>query len=279
MLSVGPTDDVTNQMVRRMKTTLHTTAGLAVGPYTSPARMGRITSPSGQLVRDKPLLRKYEVAHLTPSLHSVEFSKMAPVLPVFENAFGAFGRGAILTTKQGPMAVEDLLPGDEVMTSDHGYQTLLWRGSMVITPSDTSTSRTMTRITADAFGLGRPAHDLVLGPAARMRHTSSAAKTLTGSDSALIPVQDFVDGDQVIALRPIAPVHTYQLGFAAHTCVKVNGIDVETLHPGPAHALGLGHDMLTHFMALFPHMNRPADFGPLIAPRLRKDDLDLVRVA
>jgi len=80
MLSVGPTDDVTNQMVRRMKTTLHTTAGLAVGPYTSPARMGRITSPSGQLVRDKPLLRKYEVAHLTPSLHSVEFSKMAPVL-------------------------------------------------------------------------------------------------------------------------------------------------------------------------------------------------------
>lgn len=264
-----------------MNKTLNTAAGLAVAPYISPSLMGRIASPSGQLARVKPLMRKYEVAHLTPSKNIEDFTRIAPAMASFENAFAAFGRGAILRTKSGMMAVEDLLPGDRVLT-DHGYQTLLWRGTMTIFPG-TQNPRTeigtMTRITADTLGLGRPSPDLVLGPAARMLHKSPATKLLTGTDTSLIPVRDFIDGEQVIELRPIAPVHCYQLGFEDHTCVNVNGIDVETLHPGPAHALGLGPDLLPHFMAMFPHMHRFADFGTLAAPRLRKADLDLVMVA
>ena len=65
----------------------------------------------------------------------------------------------------------------------------------------------MTRITADALGFGRPTPDLVLGPAARILHRSPAARILTGADAALIPVRNFIDGDQLIELRPIAPVH------------------------------------------------------------------------
>ncbi len=282
MLSVGPTDDVTNQVVRRMKTTSHTTAGLAVAPYTSPAQSGRIASPSGQLPRSKPLMRKYEVAHLTPSQNIADFTKIAPAMPVFEDAFAAFGRGAIFQTKNGPMAVEDLLPGDEIMTTDQGYQTLMWHGKMVIAPGEKNPRAemgTMTRITADALGYGRPAPDLVLGPAARMLHRSPAGQVLTGVQDVMIPVRDFIDSDQIIELRPIAPVHCYQIGFARHASVNVNGINIETLHPGPAHSLGLGPEMLAHFMQLFPHMRRPADFGPLTAPRLRKADLDLVMAA
>ncbi len=264
-----------------MNKTPNTTAGLAVAPYTSRAHMGRIASPSGQLSRVKPLMRRYEVAHLTPSKNIEDFAKIAPAMPVFEDAFAAFGRGAILRTQSGMMAVEDLLPGDKVLTS-LGYQTLLWRGAMSIVPGAQNPRPeigTLTRITADALGLGRPAPDLVLGPAARMLHRSPATRLLTGTDTALIPVRDFIDGDQMIELRPIAPVQCYQLGFKEHACVNVNGIDVETLHPGPAHAIGLGPDLLPHFMALFPHMRELADFRPLAAPRLRKADLDLVIAA
>jgi hypothetical protein len=226
-------------------------------------------------------MRKYEVAHLTPSKNIEDFTKIAPALPAFEDAFAAFGRGAILRTKTGPMAVEDLLPGDIVLT-DHGYQTLLWRGTMAIIPgaqNKRTEIATMTRVMSDSLGLGRPAMDLVLGPAARMLHRSPATRLLTGTDTALVPVRDFIDGEQLIELRPIAPVHCYQLGFAEHCCVNVNGLDVETLHPGPAHALNLGPDLLPHLMALFPHVSRPSDFGPLTTPRLRKADLDLVMAA
>lgn len=264
-----------------MNKTLNTTAGLAVAPYTPPTHMGRDASPSGQPLRARPLMRRYEVAHLTPAQNIEYFTKIAPAMPVFENAFTAFGRGAILRTKSGMMAVEDLLPGDKVLT-DHGYQSLLWHGTMSIVPGARNPRPeigTMTRITADALGLGRPAPDLVLGPAARMLHRSPAIRLLTGTDTALVPVRDFIDGNQLIELRPIAPVHCYQLGFAEHACVNVNGIDVETLHPGPAHAIGLGLDLLPHLMAMFPHMRQLADFGPLTAPRLRKADLDLVMAA
>lgn len=265
-----------------MNKTPNTTAGLAVGRYPSPAFMGRAAaSPSGQPLSAKHLMRRYEVAHLTPSKNIEDFSKIAPAMPVFEDAFAAFGRGAILRTQSGMMAVEDLLPGDEVLT-DLGYQTLLWHGSMSIMPGARNPRPeigTMTRITADALGFGRPAPDLVLGPAARILHRSPATRVLTGTDTALVPVRDFIDGEQLIELRPIAPVRCYQLGFAQHACVNVNGIDVETLHPGPAHAIGLGPDLLPHLMAMFPHMRQLTDFGPLTAPRLRKADIDLVMAA
>ncbi len=258
-----------------------TTAGLAVDPYTSPARAGRIASPSGQLRRVMPLMRKYEVAHLTPSLEIRETTRVAPALPAFEDAFAAFGRGAMLRGENGPIAIEDVLPGDRVVTS-LGTQTLLWRGIMAIVP-DAKDMRAhmgaMTRITTDAMGYGRPAHDLVLGPAARLLHRSPAAKVLTGQDAVLVPARDFIDGSQLIALRPVAAVSCYQLGFARHCCVNVNGIDVETLHPGPAHMLGLRGDMYDLFIAMFPHIKTLGAFGALVAPRLRREDLDLVTAA
>tara|TARA_R110002051_G_scaffold91647_1_gene161357 strand:+ start:21612 stop:22292 length:681 start_codon:yes stop_codon:yes gene_type:complete len=226
-------------------------------------------------------MRKYEVAHLTPSFDIHETTKVAPALPAFEDAFAAFGRGAILRRDNGPVAVEDLLPGDRVVTSV-GTQTLLWRGSMVIQPNAKDTRPhmgTMTRITTDAMGFGRPVPDLVLGPAARLLHKSPAARVLTGQDAALVPARDFIDGSQLIALRPVAAVSCYQLGFARHCCVTVNGVDVETLHPGPAHMLGLRGDLHDIFLDMFPHIKTLRDFGGLVAPRLRLEDLDLVTAA
>lgn len=259
-----------------------TTAGLAVESYTSLAQTGRIASPSGQLRRVMPLMRKFEVAHLTPSQQIHEDTISAPALPAFEDAFAAFGRGAIVQTENGPTAIEDLLPGDRVMTTQYGLQTLLWRGVMTIA-QNAQTSRphmnTMTRITTDALGYGRPAPDLVLGPAARILHKSPAARVLTGQDAALVPARDFIDGSQLIELRPVAAVSCFQLGFVRHCTITVNGIEVETLHPGPAHALGLRGDMQHQFMAMFPHISRFADFGALVAPRVNREDLELVSAA
>lgn len=252
------------------------TAGLAVDTNTSPSQLGRIASQGGQFSRVMPLMRKYEIAHLTPSSHISENLISAPAVPMFENAFGAIGRGAILQTATGPMAIEDLLPGDHVMTTHHGLQRLMWKGAMTLSPSD---NRSMIRITADALGFGRPAMDLILGPAARILHTNPAIKMLTGATAALIPAQDFIDGSQFIALRPIGRVQVFQLGFERHSCVNVNGVPVETLHPGPTHLLNLQDGMRHHFEALFPHMQMPASFGDMVAPRLRLSDIELVNAA
>lgn len=267
-----------------MKTMPPHAAGLAATNYTSPIKVDRFASQDGRPQRKKPLMRKYEIAHLTSSSSSeiVESTRLAPALPAFEDAFAALGRGAILQTQMGPVAVEDLLPGDRIMTSNNGFQKLLWKGSMTIIPGAQNARPemgTMTRVTADAFGLGRPAPDVVLGPAARLLHRANGIRTLTGADAAFVPVRDFIDSAQIIELTPIAPVHVYQLGFASHELIKVNGIEVESLHPGPIHALGLRHDMLSLYQAMFPHKDQLSDFGTMAFPRIRLRDLDLFDVA
>jgi len=265
-----------------MKTMPPRTAGLAVQPNTSPVKVDRFASQDGRSVRSRPLMRKYEIAHLTSSSEIVEETRLAPAMPAFEEAFAAFGRGAIVQTKMGPIAVEDLLPGDRVLTSENGYQTLLWKGSMTIIPGAQNARPemgTMTRVTADALGLGRPTPDLVLGPAARILHKANGVRTLTGADCAFVPVRDFIDQSQIIELTPIAPVHVYQLGFSNHELIKVNGIEIESLHPGPIHALGIRSDMLPLFQSMFPHKEKLGAFGTMAYPRIRLRDLNLFEVA
>ena len=265
-----------------MKPTPSLTAGLAVAQNSSPGSLDRQTRYDGRSLRTRPLMRKYEIAHLTSSHEIEDVTRLAPATAAFEEAFAALGRGAILQTAMGPTAVEDLLPGDMVETTSGGLQKLLWKGSMTIVPGAQNSRPamgTMTRVTADALGLGRPSPDLVLGPAARLVHKAPGVRTLTGSEAAFVPVRDFIDQSQIIELTPIAPVHVYQLGFAQHERMKVNGIEIESLHPGPVHALGLRPEMQSLLLSLFPHKSALTEFGTMIHPRIRLPDLDLFEVA
>ncbi|MEJ6402634.1 Hint domain-containing protein [Yoonia sp. 2307UL14-13] len=221
------------------------------------------------------MTRKYEIKYLHPTAGITEISRLAPALPAFEDAFGALGHGAILQTDNGPMCVEDLLPGDRVRLANGDYDTLLWHGAMTLLPDFNSEDISLIRITADALGPQRPAPDLVLGPTARLYHRANGVRTLTGVRGAFIPARDFVDGSQFIALRPVAAVRVYQLGFAEHQRLSVNGIEIESLHPGTAFSLGLRGDTLVQFLSLFPHKRDLEEFGTLNTPRLRLRDLDI----
>jgi hypothetical protein len=264
------------------KTHNQAVASLATGSYTSLTQLsGRIASQDGRLPRVKPLMRKYEVAHLTSSYDIEDFTRIAPAAAVFEDCFAAIGRGAIVQTRTGSVAVEDLLPGDKVKTSTNGFQTLRWRGSMTIVPGARNKRPemgTMTRLTADSLGYGRPGLDLVLGPSARILNKAHGVRTLTGSDQAFTPARDFIDGSSIIELRPIAPVHCYQLGFDSHEQINVNGVEIETLHPGLPHLVQMRSDMQLLFMSLFPHKRNLADFEALLHPRINLRDLDMFAV-
>jgi len=265
-----------------MKMTPAHVSGLVSDPQNLPVPAERAARADAQPQRSRPLMRKYEIVHLNASGDIEDLTRLAPALPTFEDAFAAFGRGALLQTEFGPCAVEDLLPGDRVMTSDAGLQTLLWKGSMTIVPGSQNMRPemgTMTRVMSDSMGLGRPNPDLVLGPSARILHRADGVKTLTGAEAAFVPMRDFIDDSSVIELRPVAPVQAYQLGFESHHMVSVNGLDIETLHPGPPHSLGLRMDALQLFLTLFPHKAMLGDFGTMLHPRVRLKDLDIFDAA
>ncbi|WP_093362752.1 Hint domain-containing protein [Tropicimonas isoalkanivorans] len=232
----------------------------------------RATRSDRQPRRALPLTRRYEVAFLTPQDTVEEFSRVAPALPAFEEAFSAFGRGALVSTPEGFVAVEDLVPGMQVETADNGLQTLLWVGSITMVPPagdiDGVEAPRLTRISTEAFGPDRPLPDLILGPYARLLYKNVRCMDVLGTASAFVPAEAFRDGLSVIAVSPIAPVRVYHLGFAGQQTLRANGLDVESYHPGPQFGARMDRTTLQLFLSLFPHASGREGFGPMKIPRM-----------
>ncbi len=216
----------------------------------TPARKVRPTAP-------------YEVSWLRSDGRAMTARHMAPSTPPFEAAFSAFARGTLITTTQGPVAIEDLVPGMRVITHERGPSPLLWVGSMTTSPGiHGGHGATLTRVMADSLGMARPMTDLMAGPGAR------TTQKLPGSrEFCLRPVQDFIDGMNVISVTPPSAVRLYHLALHRHATITAAGLTVETFHPGPGFENTMSPDMVAQFMAMFPHLRRPADFGALAHPR------------
>lgn len=252
-------------------------------PSYRAARFGRIQAQDhGRPQRKSPLMRRYEAAYLQANGDIGEMSGLAPAHPVFEDSFAAIARGTLVPTARGPVAVEDLLPGDEVKTIDNGVQTLLWRGGTTIIPGaagQCDDMRRLIRIAADSLGIARPMPDLVLGPRARLYHRSAAIQRFTGRDGAFVPVQDFIDQINVIELTPPSPVPVFHLGFHRQERILANGVEIESQHPGNILAQRIGGDVLALYLSFFPHRASLSDFGVPAHVRLGRGDLHQIDAA
>lgn len=221
-------------------------------------------------------MRKYEAAALLPDLSIAHNSHIAPALPLFEEATTAFARGTLLPSVRGPVAVEDLLPGDYLQTSE-GNQPVLWIGSTTYVPGiedDASTLASLARITAEAFGAGSPLTDVLVGPAARMVLRRDRLKSLLGQDRVLVPVTDFADGDRIVQVTPGGAVQLYHLMVPRHGTLRVGGIEMETYHPGKAITRPLPDALRGLFLGMFPNIGVMQDFGELTMTRTTREVLD-----
>lgn len=258
-------------------------------PWAAPARLSSRPARAGADVgRAQPLTRRYDIRARAGDGSIEEFSRVAPATPMFEDAFGALARGTLIATAGGPVAVEDLEPGTLVETAHNGSQPLLWVGAMTVYPEGRAVGGgeggSLTRLAADAFGLGRPAPDLVLGPRARVLFRSAACRQLVGAAEAFAPARAFIDGESAVRVSPVSPVRVFHLALHGQQVIRANGMEVESYHPGAAPATMMTREALGLFLALFPHLEGAPDdgmggFGPLAVPRLTAFELDSLRAA
>lgn len=240
----------------------------AGGPDTSTA------TADARAQKARPLTRMVEGQWLTHDGEVRDFTRLAPATALFDEAFSAVARGSLIETPNGPVAVEDLLPGDRVIT-DIGAQPLLWVGRMMVFPGLRNAGSTgLIRLTVDSLGYARPAQDLLLADHARIVHKTARCRDLVGQDSALAPARAFVDGLGVIPVTPPSPVLLFQLGFKGHRSYIANGIRLESVHPGQTAADIVEPAMLTLFLSFFPHLKTVEDFGPLVLPRLTTHEVE-----
>ncbi|TMV09863.1 hypothetical protein FGK63_01980 [Ruegeria sediminis] len=227
----------------------------------------------------RPKLRRYEVSCLSPEGEIVQARHIAPALPIFEDAFCAFTRGSLVETDQGPMAIEDLLPGDMVVTQDGSAQKVLWKGSLTLVPGQPdSRGRThpLTRIMADTFGMQKPLSGVIAGPSARLLATPGHLRHLADGGQLLAPVQEFLDGLSVIETMPPTPVELFHICLRRHSVIRVDGLQFETYHPGINAIRMLGQSLRSLYLGLFAHVDSMGDFGPLLLPRAGDGEIDAI---
>lgn len=225
--------------------------------------------PNGRPARTLPLTRRYETAWLAPDGSLAEATRLGPAMPAFESAFAAFARGTLISTPSGPVAVEDLAPGMTLVTRQ-GPQVVRWMGRVLLPPPNMRQDggADLFRLSAESFSPGRPLPDLVLGSAARLVHR---APRLVGSrlgPDVLVPVADFADGINVMAITPMSAVWAFHIVLDRHAVIEANGLPVESFHPGREVAEALQGDLAKLFLSFFPHLAGLAEFGPACLPRL-----------
>lgn len=221
------------------------------------------------------LTRRFDIEWLDGS-EVQSSSHVAPALPAFEQAFGAFAHGILIQTTDGPIGVEDLEPGMFLERPDGKVAQLLWKGAITLVPGAPASAEMpdkLYRVTADSFGLGRPAQDQTFGPHARRFDRDPKLRSALGAEAALVPLSAMADGTGVIEVNPVTPTRVYHLVCGAHETILAAGLEVETYHPGPDVAISLSEEMMRHFMAFFPHLGNIRDFGRLAAPRINADEL------
>lgn len=222
----------------------------------------------------QPAMRRYEVACLNSHGEKLTSTHIAPAIPLFEAAVSAFARGTLILTPAGEVAIEDLMPGDPVMTLEGSSAPILWIGSTTYMPErmagpDGATH--MTRIVADAFGMSRPSSYLMAGPAARILHTPDKLRAAAGTSKMLTPVRSFVDGENVVDVVPPAPVQLFHICLQHHAVIFAGGLEVETYHPGAGATHAVSHNLRHIYLSMFEHIRHVADFGPMVFPHAPDD--------
>lgn len=239
----------------------------------------RLRNPEAVPARTRTLNRPFAVSWLTRS-NSVAYDTIfAPAIPVVEAACSSLARGALVGTTQGEVAVEDLVPGMMVQTVDHGPLQLKWVGSYDMSPREVQMNdrARLFRISADTFGLNKPGQDIMLAPRAHILLRDAACKPMFGLDHAFAPIRAFDDGMNVVSVSPMSPVSLFNVAFDRQATIKVNGLEVETYHPGPYGETLMDDEMMYSLLRLFPHVRNLSDFGTQTIDRLTAFEVKSLR--
>lgn len=237
----------------------------------------QVATFSGQPRSELPLTRTIEAAAILADQSISETTFTVPATPTFEACASAFARGTLITTVMGPIAVEDLIPGDLVETH-RGPQPVVWKGCTNYIPdfaSDTTSLTYLLRLPGNGFEQS----DLLLGPAARLVIRQDRFTDLLNCDAVLAPASDYVDGDRILRITPPGSVQLYHFALQKHGIVRANGHELESYHPGRISGAQMGTSVRSVMQSMFKHLDTLESFGDLAYPRTTREVIETLRVA
>ena len=144
-----------------------------------------------------------------------------------------FTPGTRIATPEGARRIEDLAPGDRILTKDNGAQQVLWTGSRRMTGARLYAMPHLRpiRFRQGALGIGRPDGDLLVSPQHRMLVRGAAARALFNTDEVLVAAEDLVNDLSVTVDAHRRDVTYVHILLEHHQIVWANGLETESYHP------------------------------------------------
>ncbi len=160
-----------------------------------------------------------------------------------------------IATEHGEVAIEDLRPGDRVLTRDNGLQLVRWVGIKPMSGRfllDHPHLRPVL-VSQDAFGEGLPRRDMMVTPNCRVPFSLPAKGVLNRVVEERIAFKNLVNHRTVqqIDTTGITYVH---LVLGRHEVISANGVWVETFKASDTSANPEGNAQRLEIFEIFPEI-------------------------
>lgn len=239
--------------------------GCALGPAGAEVLLeGRLSlmAPDGDLVEVLVVTidGRRAALPLSPFLHRHLYTLIAVdarpgPIRLADVVAGAFARGTRIALADGrQVPVEDLSPGDVVITRDHGARPLRWRGAVQLRAEGG-----FAPVVIQPGVMGNP-HALVVSPHHRLFLYRRAARALAGAADLLVQARHLVDG-RAILRREGGFVEYFSLVFDAHEVIYAEGVPCESLMVCPSVVTRLPEGLAAPLREAFPGLVQRAHAG------------------
>lgn len=180
-------------------------------------------------------------------------------------------RGTLIETVTGPVAVEDLVPGDMVRTLDGKPEPVRWIGSRKVSGDemDADPSLRPVRLKAGALGAGLPQRDLVVSPQHRILLQDWRAQLMFGETQVLVPAKSLRNDLTIRTDTNHDSVEYFHVLFDDHQVIYTEGIPTESFHPGAFVLRAMERAVRDELLTLFPELRGEDGYGSLVRPALK----------
>jgi hypothetical protein len=175
-----------------------------------------------------------------------------------------FGRGTLILTASGEVAVEDLAIGDRVVTASGALAPIKWLGHRAYDGRFIAGNRDVlpVRIAAGALGPGLPARDLWLSP----EHALYL-------DGALVAACLLVNGTTIVHADSVERLEYFHIELVSHDVIIAEGVPTESYVECDNRGM---FQNAAEFALLYP--DDRASAGGFCAPRLAPDAAELAPI-
>jgi len=181
-------------------------------------------------------------------LGTLDFYNIEKVIPCFTP-------GTLIATPKGERAVEDLEPGDRVITRDNGIQEIKWVGHKPISYPELARADHLkpVLIRAGALGNGLPERDMTVSPNHRVLVANDQTTLYFDEREVLAAAKHLVDNRGIRLVEPLGVSYIHFM-FDHHEVVLSDGAWTESFQPGDHSLKGIGNAQRQELFELFPEL-------------------------